>query len=356
MNRAFLFEKIMTASEQLDREPPPPAPPQTLEGFVKEAGYALRPCAPDDIGVTWLERFGGTPLFESAKALAQQAMQRQAEEASREAKLQDFKKQIGMQDWEARRAAEEQIALQKSMLELELADLRNQEQMAAMQATPAGGTPAPTLGELAAEPAAAPKTASDKLAGPLDAIKGLNWSGLQRSAGNIARSSIAPAAVGAGLGAIGGAVTAGPGESALGGAAKGALGGAAIGGIGHAAARSGQALGVGKLLKGGTAAVPKTQAMSAAKGPATVAAAPAHAANTMALGPTQLSPQMPSPASAGPAALRAGGTPPSIPSLQTPARGTPPSIPSLQVPVKGGATLPPGADGKLPTIYNPYVS
>lgn len=350
MNRAFLFEKIMTASEQLDREPSPPAPPQTLEGFVKEAGYALRgACSPRDIDATWLERFGGTPLFESAKALAQQSLQRESEEASREAQLQDFKKQIGLQDWDARRAAEEQIALQKSMLELELADLRNQEQMAAMQTTPAGGTPVPTLGELAAEPAA-PKTASDKLAGPLDAIKGLNWSGLQRSAGNIARSSIAPAAVGAGLGAVGGAVTAGPGESALGGAAKGALGGAAIGGIGHAAARSGQALGVGKLLK------PKTQAMSAARGPATVAAAPAHAADPLALGPTQLSPQMPSPASAGPAALRAGGTPPSIPSLQTPARGTPPSIPSLQVPVKGGATLPPGADGKLPTIYNPYVS
>lgn len=331
MNRAFLFEKIMTASEELDREPVQPPPPVTLADFVKEAGVGyLKSCGPGDINATWLERFSGTPLFESAKALAQQSLQRESEEASRESQLQEFKKQIGFQDWDARRAADEQIALQKSMLELELADLRNKEQLAAMQGAPAEGAPAPTLGELGAAlaPAAAPKLASEKLAGPMDAIKGLNWSGLQRSAGNIARSSIAPAAIGAGLGAVGGAITAGPGESALGGAAKGALGGAAVAGLGHAAARSGQALGVGKLMKGGApaAAVPKTQAMPAVKGPATVPGVPAQAA----------------PAARQTAALQAGGAPS--------------SIPSLQVPVRGGATLPPGTDGQLPKVYNPYTS
>lgn len=337
MNSAFLFDQFLRGSDTAEVQAQPVGE-RTLGDAVKTAG--VLPMESGSNCRTWLDRFAGTPLFDQALQLEQQALALQAEEANQERALEDMKKQIGYQDWHARRVQREQLELGKNMLDLQLASLRN------------GGSVQPGV------PPTAPPVPGAELAGAAappgaslgEAVKSaaLNWSGLARAGGNIARSSVAPALIGGALGAVGNAATAKGDESTLGAALKGFAGGAAIGGGAHALARSSQALGLNKAvagkyneLVGGAKAAPAgrvTQSMPSVRGPATVAQGPSNGA--LGMSPS-------GPPTAAPAALNKTA-PQSVPQLPAAAASAPSSnpIPSLQ----------PGAAAKAPSSQIPSLA
>lgn len=242
----------------------PRAELEALANGEAKLGSSCAPMDPSSCG--WLDRFKGTPLFESAVALEQQELQLDAQNIQRR-----------MQQPPMDYAQEDQIRLQKRLLELQLAQMEEQAAHTAAAPVAAPNTPpAPELtgsqgaGAVGAEeldnteavhnrPAGSPglklssadftqakermrKTAvSTELAKKLahaDAEKiALSLpptAALRQSAGNIL-SKLGPqgtkALVGAGLGAAGGAVMGGHDDRGWhpGGALLGALGGAGVG-------------------------------------------------------------------------------------------------------------------------------
>lgn len=432
----YLFDSFFSSKVAEETPPPVSEPaPATLGDFVKQARMR---CVGRSLGRDegWLERYTGTPLFDQALALEQQSLQQDAMEAEQDSRLEQAKKEIGYQDWDALRTQRDQVALQRDMLDLQLAQYRNSELAAAGGAgmpgpaqgdplPPSPGAPAPAapapelspavqkvaslessllaalrpsmtlggmtksaraplsvdeeqllradlmqegarsgeawgavggglgLGALAAIAggSVAPKgrgweyatkaglaggavgaaggarggglagailapryatrgrqlskviedapegtalhqmvsdaanrgdlherailrgrvpdsdtPAPEKTASLMNAVKGLNWSGLRSSAGQIARGAATPALIGAGVGAVGGAATAGPNESMLGAAAKGAVGGGLVAGGAKALHSAGKTLGVQSLFKGGPGAAAAAPASAKAPG------------------------------------------------------------------------------------------
>ena len=225
----------------------------------------------------WLDKFKGTPLFEQALALEKSSLEQEV--ASEQKRRQD----------RSENEAQDQIRLQKRLLELQLVQIEQQEAgAAAAQAASLPGTPppvAPVEGVLAEAPKMASawtgwmegscskvaeasifdgwgrelaRADAEKIAfDPIGAAstlgrglgKGINWA---------AKSPLRTAAVGAAGGAALGAVTAGEGNRTSG-ALRGGLMGGAVGGaagFGAQAAQKGVRNWANKNLPG-VARVPK---------------------------------------------------------------------------------------------------
>jgi hypothetical protein len=169
-----------------------------IAGEMEKEGRAL--CIPDPDNKGWLDRFVGTPLFDQAVALQQAMLQHDSEYRQKEQQVTDLRKKLQV-DWEDRRAVEDQLDLQRQMLDLQLAQFNNAQITQPEEVQPA------TLGQVASTVEPAAKTASPLRSGAL--LGGL---------------------VGAGVGAA----TADPNTSFLDAAAKGGFAGAALGGAaGH---------------------------------------------------------------------------------------------------------------------------
>lgn len=212
-----------------------------LAGEMEKEGRML--CAPTSgpEGKGWLDRFVGTPLFDQAVALQQAMLQHDSEYRQKEQQVTDLRKKLQV-DWEDRRAVEDQLDLQRQMLDLQLAQFNNAQITQPEEVQPA------TLGQVASTMEPAAKTASPLRSGAL--LGGL---------------------VGAGVGAA----TADPNTSFLDAAAKGGFAGAALGGAaGHLKGLRGKA--PASAVAAPAAAAAKAEV--AAVHPAVLAQAPA--ANT----------------------------------------------------------------------------
>lgn len=269
-------------------------PIAALYGHLDKNAYLSEACGPDGAPKGFLDKFKGTPLFEQAIALEQEELQ---------AEMADTQKR---QEERTRRAAEDtlydtrdRIRVQKRLLELELAKVESGgapvpgADPTAQPMGPAGPRipPPPPLGQAAPVPTAADPTkvasrrdellkvghaagtAMAKTALGMGALGSLGTAakGLM-GPGGIGQKALSfaaknPAAVGAGIGAAGGAIAGGPDHRL-----SGALGGAALGGAaGHMGGKvlSSQGAPVGGItakLREATMAAPHG-AMSAAPAP-----------------------------------------------------------------------------------------
>lgn len=194
----------------------------------------------------WLEKYRGTELFDQAMALEKASLENDVARSQADAARPQMDQFSDTAD---------QIRLQKKMLDLQLVE--HQEGGAPMQAggqlpeaVPGAAQGAGALGDMASEGASDGATGmqgkTGSVANFLKAAAGLG--GLASSAVSIARKN--PAAVGAGLGSIVGALTAKrdpqTGEKHY---IRGAVGGAVAGGaLGHAAG------GIGNRMASTTAA------------------------------------------------------------------------------------------------------
>lgn len=231
----------------------------------------------------WLEKYKGTPLFEQAMAL---------EKADLEAEISREQANAVQPDMSQFWKTQDQIRLQKKMLDLQLIELNEKD---GLQMQPGGMLPesitpaaqgAGALGDVAAEGAQQGEAA--KMAAANFEKAAFDLQGLGTTALNFAKKNPgrAGAAVGAGIGAVGGALGAArdpqTGEKHwVRGALGGAAGGAALGGAaGHAGMGIGKRLNrgasVGDALKGYGTQVkrPNKPAPTPAAAPAPAAAPP----------------------------------------------------------------------------------
>ena len=213
---------------------------QVLSHFTKEATGLV------GHQESWIDRYEGTPLFDQAFALQQQILQMELLQMETERIKEDEEDKLRRESktdyWGQRR----QLDLQKDLLDLQLAKVKNDEAMAS--------APPPTMPPPMSVPGLAPlpeKTASHPFvkeavpgAGVLSRFGDLGRAALEHGIDTnklkAGLASIAPhIATGAITGGITGAVNAdgSKGESTIGGALKGALGGAAIGTLGGAAGK-----------------------------------------------------------------------------------------------------------------------
>lgn len=277
----------------------------TLSKIAEEMGKEARGigCYTGSDGKSWVDRFVGTPLFEQAVALQQTMLQHDSEHRQKEQQVTDLRKQLQV-DWDDRRAVEDQLDLQRQMLDLQLAQFNNA-QIAQPEAVPSA-----TLGQVAASMEPAPKMASA-------------FAGLAKHLPT-ARGG---AALGALAGGAYGALNAAPGESALAAAAKGGLAGGALGGVAGA--------GAGKLLAGraapAAAALDKTQLALPAQAIAHPGVSPRPAAvNTGGAAARELRPGLEKTVPQGaPAHMTQAGAP--SPAALTPS--TAPSAPAASAPL-----------------------
>lgn len=201
------------------------------DGFVRNAYAAgIRKAASlsaFDERTNWIERFKGTPLFDSAMALAQEELHQEAEELQSRQTQQQFYSEG------------DRLRIQKKLLELELARMSMPQEAPSEipMAAPAG---APGIGTVPTIPEDVPKTAA-----PIELLRQM---AKQANLGSAALNFIGRNP-GLAAGTVGGAVIGGvrgaqqkidptTGQP-TGGGVMGALGGAALGGA------AGGALGLG---------------------------------------------------------------------------------------------------------------
>ncbi len=238
-------------------------PLEDLQKLVTGEAKLAFPACPSDGECSWIDKFKNTPLFDQALEL---------EKAELEADVARTEAQAAQPSWEEMNKTQDQIRVQKKMLELDLLGQIHGEPAPAgptqpMSIVSAGmEPPAPAPAEEAtSEVAAAPPTASvpetpaspaEKAASVRMKKAALDLKALGGQALQIAKKN--PKAVGvvagAAVGAGGGAIAGGPGNrlgGALGGAAVGAgvgaAGGHAAGGI---AKRMDKGLSLGQAAQG----------------------------------------------------------------------------------------------------------